>query len=293
MSGKKFISHFSAAILLGVPNMELIRKPDYIKDGQVEYTVTSRKLRYQKKGHIVHLCTTPLPDGAVIEKDGKLVASPELVFLELASKLSMQELIYLGMQLCSHPAGKPHDTLTTVKKLSNFMKKTAWHRGHRKAMRALKYVADGSASVPETLTYMLLSLPRMLGGYGLKGITCNHEIKLNAEGIKLLGQKRCFVDLFFKSEKVIVEYDSYTHHNTPAQQGKDNIRSQVLESQGYKVFHICTIQLYNNESFNNFVKILASALKRRIRKGTDKFTMMHEQLRSLLNSTSAPASAAV
>jgi very-short-patch-repair endonuclease len=215
--------------------------------------------------------------------NGQLIASPELVFLQLAPKLNIHQLILLGLQMCSHPVGRPGQALTTKNRLSLFLSKTSWHRGHRKALRALKYIMDGSASIAESQAYMVLTLPHALGGYGLKGATFNHEIKLKDQARKRLKQNRCFVDIFYKPEKVAVEYDSFAYHNTPEEQGKDAQRSQILSRHGLKVMHMYTIQLYNIESCKDFAFNLAAELKRRIQNRAKKFSKMHTQLRSLLN----------
>ncbi len=149
-----------------------------------------------------------------------MVASPELLFLELASKLSIHRLILLGLQLCSHPPGLPSMAITTKDKLDTFIAKTAGYRGNRKALQTMKYVENGSASIMESLTYMILGLPYTLGGYGLHGAVFNREIRLKGEAKIRLGQDRCFVDLYYKQEKLGVEYESFTYHSSPTEQGK-------------------------------------------------------------------------
>ena len=58
-------------------------------------------------GKNVHSCELALPDGAVMTRNGRAVASPELLFLELACKLSIHRLILLGLQLMFASAGPP------------------------------------------------------------------------------------------------------------------------------------------------------------------------------------------
>jgi very-short-patch-repair endonuclease len=188
----------------------------------------------------------------------------------------------LGLQLCSYPPGKPSEAITTKQKLETFLAKTSGHRGHEKAMRAVKYIEDGSASVMESMVYMILTLPYTLGGYGLDGAIFNHEIKLKAEAAKRLGLKRCFTDLYYKSVKVAVEYESFVFHNSPSEQGKDIMRSAILDRQGIEVMHLRTIQLYDKEACKDFVFNLASRLGKRIQIRAKKFDEMHALLRTLL-----------
>ncbi|HZK02641.1 MAG TPA: hypothetical protein VFC96_07250 [Anaerovoracaceae bacterium] len=220
--------------------------------------------------------------GAIIKAGGENVASPELVFLQLASKLDIHRLILLGMQLCSYPPGEPYLAITTKQKLKIFTKKTRGYCGRRKASRALKYIENGSASIMESLAYMILSLPIALGGYGLKGITLNHEIKLSGEGVNRLGQNRCFIDLYYRSEKIAVEYESYAFHGSPYEQGRDMIRATILGRQGISVMTLSTIQLYDRDACKDFALNLASRLEKRVQIRSKKFNQMHDSIRALL-----------
>lgn len=215
-------------------------------------------------------------------KDGRMIASPELLFLKFAEKLSIHRLILLGLQLCSHQYRPLSAPITTKKKLEGFLLKIRRHKGQRKAKQALKYVQDGSASIMESLTYMILGLPHALGGYGLHGAVFNHEIKLKGEARLNLRQDCCFVDLYYKKEKVGVEYQSAAHHSSPAEQGKDAKRAVVLERKGISVMFLNTIQLYERTACRDFAYTLATRLGRRIQIRTEKFDEMHTLLRELL-----------
>lgn len=279
---KEYLSHFSAAKEWQIPCIEDILGPLIEVTDLADITVSGQDERFRRNGKLVHSCALDLPSRAVTIHDGRPVASPELLFLELASKLDIHRLILLGLQLCSHLPGNPSGAITTRQKLTKFLAKVPGHRGHRKALRAVKYVANGSASIMESLTYMILTLPCALGGYGLNEAVFNHGIKLNHEGRVRLGQSRCFTDLYYKQAKLAVEYDSLAHHATPAAQGKDMLRSDILERQGIEVMHLSTIQLYDREACRIFAYNLAARLGKRIRIRTKRFDEMHALLRSLL-----------
>ena len=136
--------------------------------------------------------------------------------------------------------------------------------------------------VSEHKARMILTLPHALGGYGLDGAVFNHEIKLKDQAGKHLGQKRCFTDLYYKSAKLAVEYESFAFHNSPSEQGKDAMRSAILDRQGVEVMHLSTIQLYNKDACINFAFNLASRLGKRIQIRAKKFYEMHLLLRALL-----------
>jgi hypothetical protein len=279
---KEYLSYYSAATLWNIPYIEAVLGFEIAETDPVDLTVSDRNTRPKKSGQTAHSCELALPIGSVVSKSGKMVASPELMFLELANKLSIHRLILLGLQLCSHPPGNPSAAITTKQKLKAFIAKTSGHHGHLKALRAIKYIENGSASIMESMAYMILTLPHALGGYALDGAIFNHEIKLKDEAGKRLGQKRCFTDLYYKSAKLAIEYDSFAFHNNPLEQGKDLLRSAALERQGVEVMHLSTIQLYGKDACMDFAFNLASRLGKRIQIRAKRFNDMHTLLRALL-----------
>lgn len=279
---KEYLSHFSAAEKWDIPYIEAVLGFKIAETDPAHITVSEQNARFRNNGKKVHSCELVLPAGAVITRNGRTVASPELLFLELACKLSIHRLILLGLQLCSHPPGFPSEAITTKQKLKTFLVKAQGHRGHRKAVRAVKYVENGSASIMESLAYMILALPHALGGYGLNGAVFNHEIKLKSEARIRLGQSHCFTDLYYKQAKLAVEYESFAYHNNPSEQGKDVMRSAILERQGVDVMHLSTIQLYNRDACRDFAYNLATRLGKRMQIRTKRFNEMHALVRELL-----------
>ncbi|NLB40986.1 MAG: hypothetical protein GX815_01750 [Clostridiales bacterium] len=280
---KEYLSYFSAAAMWNIPYIETVLDTKLAEADLIDITVTQRNARSQRKGYNIFLSELALPASAVVSKNGQMVASPELVFLQFASKLHIHRLILLGLQLCSYSPGKPSEAITTKHKLKSFLMKTSsGHRGHIIASRAVKYLEDGSASIMESIVYMILTLPHAMGGYGLGDVVFNYEIKLSDDAGKRLGQKRCFLDMYYKSVKLAIEYDSFAFHNTPLMQGKDSMRSASLERQGIDIMHMSTIQLYDKGACMDFAFNLASRLGKRIQIRTKKFNDMHEHLRSLL-----------
>lgn len=285
---KKYISHFSAAYKWDIPFVEHAIGAEHVRNNQdnkiIHVTVPDRRGVYRKKGYHIHLCKTPLPKNAVIQREGELIASPELVFLQLANSLSIHRLILLGILLCSCPPGKTSEAISSKKKLNTFLRNTVGHHGHVKAEYALKHIEDGAASLVESIMFMILTLPHTLGGYGLNGASFNCKFSLDADMSRKMRQKNCFVDFYYAKQKLAIEYDSFEHHNNPASQGKDFMRTTALERQGVKVLRLSTIQLYDKESCEEFVFKLARNLGKRIRIRSTKFRNENEQIRALLPS---------
>ena len=278
-----YISHLSAAFLWNIPYIEEVLD-EYAgsETRPEEVTFSNLSSMYTKKGRVTHLCKLALPAGAIVSRNGQRIASPELMFLELAHKMDIHRLILLGLQLCSHPPGEPSKAIITKQKLKNFLAKTPGHRGHSKAVRAVKYIENSSASIMESIVFMILTLPHILGGYKIDGAVFNHEFVLNEESRKTYGRNRCFTDLYYKAERVAVEYDSFTYHSRPIEQGIDAIRSVMLKRQGVEVMHLSTIQLYNKVACRDFALQLAARIGKRVHIRTNKFNEMHEHLRKLL-----------
>ena len=286
VSMKEFISHFTAACHWNIPCIEnIIDQKDINRihnDHFDEITITNRNKLYRKEKQIKHVCELPLPRGAVVYDNGKYIASPELVFLELATSLDFHRLVLLGLQMCSHTPDNNSKSITTKRKISNLLAKTKGHNGHFNAEHALRYVENDSASIMESIAFMILSLPNNYGGFGLNGILLNYEIQLKEKERKYFRQKRCFVDFYYKNERIAVEYDSFTHHNTAHAQGKDHIRKSVLENQGIEVLTLSTIQLFDESACTEFAQNLAKALGKRIRIRAVKFYSANKKLRGLL-----------
>lgn len=276
------MSRFPAAIIWNVPCIETVIGNDITRVDAADYTVTNHNARFRIDSKKVHSTEAALPPGAVTTREGRMVASPELLFLELASKLNIHRLILLGLQLCSHPPGLPSAAITSKKSLDTFIAKTTGYRGYQKALQAMKYVRNGSASIMESLAYMILELPHAMGGYGLNGAVFNHEIRLKGEARLRLGQDRCFVDLYYKQAKLGVEYESFAYHSSPTEQGKDAMRSAVLRRKGVEMMHLKTIQLYDRDACRDFAINLAARLGKRIQIRSKKFDEMHSLLRKLL-----------
>lgn len=278
----KYFSHFTAAQMWDIPYIDDVLGFKLSEYDLEDITVNNNNVRFRCKGKLVHSCGLNLPVDAILERNGKMVASPELLFIELANQLSIHRLILLGLQLCSFPPGEPYKAITTKQKLHQFLTKTHGHRGHCRALRAVKYIEDGSASIMESLVYMFLTLPHALGGYGLGDAVFNYEIRLKGRLPPHIKQRSCFADLYYKQAKIAVEYESFAYHSRPQEQGRDAIRSTILNRQGIKVLHLNTIQLYDTYACNYFAHTLATRLRKRIYIRSNDFQKMHDRMRELL-----------
>jgi hypothetical protein len=282
---KPFISHISAAIYWKIPYLHTVlgyQNPEELVEAvdKTQMTFADRDERSQACLCEAHVLSKPLPRGAIITQDETRIAAPELVFLQLAQQLGFHRAVLLGLQLCSTllDGSKP---ITTADRICSFLERTSGHRGHQLASQAARYITDNSASIMESLLYMLITLPNKWGGCGLSGATLNHEIALSGSDTALLGNK-VIADMYFEEAKLVVEYDSATHHANVGNWAKDTQRLTAIESMGYKTLSITTAQLYNEKAFKDSALVIAAHLRQRIRIRTTCFKEQHSLIRSLL-----------
>ena len=73
--------------------------------GKLDIVVSDRGRLHQTEDARVHLCTAELPSGSFVPDVamgiGFHVSSPELVFLQMAEEVELDQLIYVGFALCS------------------------------------------------------------------------------------------------------------------------------------------------------------------------------------------------
>lgn len=226
-----------------------------------------------------HAWQTPLPPNAFYRARGIYVSSPEFVFLQMAALLPIEQLIALGCELCGQYAMLPKGThhawsidgmptranpLTSTSKLAAFLEKAGKANGKAKARRALKYVIDGSRSPMETMTYLLLCLPVMLGGYGLPKPEMNATIALNDEARTIARRRHCEGDLCWPDAKLDVEYHGEVHVGAP-QMKSDVGRELGIEHMGWRVLTVTSPQVLDASQFETVAKEAATRLRKRLR----------------------------
>lgn len=189
------LSHFSALEYWNISVLNSIFAENIAKLETPAYLVLNPKDRFFNSEGRTYLCTKKLPPDALDDRHGAV--SPYLMFVQLANELDMIELILLGCLLCSRPIATQNYTYIDIKKLQAFVEAAAFIPGRKKALRALRYVKEGAASVMEVFVHLFIGLPNHLGGLGLSGGIFNYKIKLNHDGKIALNQENCFIDLCF------------------------------------------------------------------------------------------------
>lgn len=221
------------------------------------------------------------------------VASPELCLVQMCATRTFVEALEIGMELCGTYALRPEgieDSAVrsyTLINAATFAKHVnAWKdlHGLAAARRAARYLLNGSASPMETKLYLLLCLPQKYGGYNLGKPEFNVDVEVPQQMRKSLKQKVVRPDLFWRNEKVVVEYDG-AYHDDKRQAARDALRKSVFESMGYTVYTFKRWHVYDNAVFAEMVESMASKLGKRIRPLTKKQALARSSLRGQLLST--------
>ena len=221
--------------------------------------------------------------------DRAYTVSPEMLFVQMATRMPLIDLILLGMELCGTYAPCPFSNrfderppITSVSRLASFCERASGMRGAATAAKALRWVVDGSNSPAETALVLYLCLPIRLGGYGFTFPDMNPETPLGKRASKMLDHPTMRCDLHWVDERVVIEYDSDQEHLSSQSASRDAVRRNVL---GYKDVTVITVRkpmIATPKAFDGVVRQLARALKRRLRTRDMEFTVARSNLRTKL-----------
>ena len=204
------------------------------------------------------------------------VASPELLFVQVAATVSLTDAILFGYYLCGdyRSADVRKETgnqpLTSANKIAAYLEALPQMKGTRNAARALRYVIDNSNSPQESRLTIILILPNHLGGYGLLAPALNQPIP----GTTKIG------DLCWLEHGLVLEYDSAKNHGEGARRVADSVRRTKIELQDFRVVSVEPQQTHSLEYLDELAALVARHLGQRQRIRTERFA---EKQRALHN----------
>lgn len=244
--------------------------------------------RVRSGNPVCHVWGTGFPVGSFVKvREGVFMSLPERSFVEMATELSLVELVRYGYLLCSRYAYDDSDQgfrkrspLTSARALKRFVEKSRGSAGANAALRALRFVADSSASPMETSLAMALCLSRMIGGYGLGLPELNPRIEVRAKGLVQRDHFEC--DLYWRRRRVAVEYDSEAHHSGSAAEARDSARRSALLSQGITVVSITPDQFFDARQFDEAARAVAKLIGKRLPANEAAWMMRRYRLRKEL-----------
>ena len=264
--------------------------------------VADRAKGTRTKRLVTHVFGQSVPYGAFLDLGhGVCVCTPQFSFLQIAAKCDLVETVCLGMELCGtysrwsldsdgaygtqHMAfgqgrGCAFDLPPALRanRIPAFVKRLSAFRGSKRAQSAAKWVVDNSASPMETAVYLLLCLPKRLGGYGLPKPVLNPKLTINnPDGVKVR-----YPDMFWSGANVDVEYNSDAEHSGEWARYRDSKREVELTVANVKVLPLTRAQLMNTEEFDAFAQGLRRLLGVQARGYDLRWAFKRDELRRRL-----------
>jgi len=225
----------------------------------------------------------------------------------LAEEYPLARLIELGIELCGSYAlpentaiyekqGEKQDKrqsdlvqtlynlphLTTKKKLETFAARMKGWDGHRQVIKALRYIADDSASPMETILCVLLTLPYKYGGYGLPMPELNGRIYPGKGAKQFSGRSFYRGDLLWRKAGIVAEYNSDLEHTGPERIARDAIRQSDLNLCGIYEVPVTKEQIKREDLFDKVARQIAARIGKQLRYKDPGFSEARKELRSVL-----------
>lgn len=206
----------------------------------------------------------PLDEGA----PAIYVVAPELLFVQAASRLTLERTVLLGWELCGRygkvmkgdvreelvaQGFEKRDPLTRVERLQGFLGSMPnGLYGSKRAREALTYVRDGARSPMEAAVAFLLCAPPELGGFGLPAPLVNHSVPLSPRAAALTLEASLELDLYWEDPPLDVEVYGHAWHGgskSKKQAARDAVRNNELERQKIPRIHLAGEELTNWRRF--------------------------------------------
>lgn len=239
-----------------------------------------------------------MPRGSIMRvTEHAWCVSPELAFVQEAARSSDRIcLMLLGWELCGtycteltgREAAYDLPPLTSTRRIREFAQRNAGLRGSKKALAALRFVADGSASPRETMLALALGLPLKDGGHALGMPAMNHQVKATDRAHIISGRSSFRCDLCWPDALLDVEYQSREVHANEGSRIDDSRRANALASMGWTVVAITNDELDSVSTLAEIAKTLRKHLHLRYRPSFDDHYARHLHLRRALGLPTHP-----
>lgn len=131
-------------------------------------------------------------------------------------------------------------------------------------------------------TYYVPLPKRTMGGYGLPFPKLNFPIEPTSAVRKAAHKQRYVLDLYWPKRKIDVEYDSDSYHASSEGIASDAQRRNALQLMGVTVITVTRGQLYNAASFDRTARIIATSIRVRLPKTSQRWISQNQMLRYVL-----------
>lgn len=217
---------------------------------------------------VSHLLVTP--DGAYpalrVER-GVFCSAPAFVFLQMASLLDDEALLFLGMELCGRYGIDAkgdvffRQQICSPEQLGLFAAEMRRVRGRPQALAVAPHVIGNSASPMETALTLILSRPISSGGFGLPAPELNKDIPVTGRARDLWDDDFIAPDLLWEEARLAIEYDSDLHHSSGHRRARDASRRDVLTELGYRVVSVTAEHMRTPRSLDRIAGLVAHELR--------------------------------
>lgn len=207
-----FASHVSAARVYGIP------VPTYAEE---HVSVFDEDDRRRRKGMVCHIAS---PQARVLTVKGLRVSAPAQTFIELASMLTLVDLVVVGDYIVGQEWYTPAQLVAVCERSAD--------QHAAVALGAARYVRDGVDSPMESRLRMLIVLA------GLPEPEVN--LKLRDE----YGDVVRRFDLSYPDVRLLVEYDGRQHAEDPEQYDSDIYRREDLDRWGWRLVVVTSKGIY-------------------------------------------------
>ena len=156
------------------------------------------------------------------------------------------------------------DALVLDGDLDRFCLDVCGMRYGNRFMAVSHLVPLAAASPFEVEAYLLLGLPRALGGEGFCGIELNVKVMLSTSARAIVGKTRVYIDLLLSSpdgrRQVAIECQGKASHGRAGNGLRDADRMTALQAMGYDVLLLTHGQISDEDRFRAIVKAVCRML---------------------------------
>ena len=199
----------------------------FTQDRPLELAVFDSGHRVNRKKSRVRRISRSLPADSLVRVNPYLYfVCPELVVLQMASRLTPIRLAQLAMELCGSYSLSPDPELreaahfqlpavTTIARIRHYSRIVRVWGGTKTLRQALDLAAEGSASPGETALALAMSLPAELGGYGFPKPSLNALLATPEDEVGRIGGGDYYLDALWQTAFVDLEFESTGFHLDP------------------------------------------------------------------------------
>lgn len=251
--------------------------------------VNTQGKRLRSSDVIAHSCSVKMPPHSfcTLDTDGYL-ASPELALVQHAPTVGFYQLLLDAYALCGTYVIDPEDTrgfadrepITSTQRLSAFVRAGHDLQGAYILSRALRYLANGSASPQESILTLLLCLPRAQGGYGLPLPLLNARVDVPPRLRPLVEKDWYMPDLYWPTHRVAAEYNSMAFHTGAQNIANDSKRTKDFGTLGIRLITVTWDEVRDSALTDRVARHIAKLMGRRLRAGTRAHKLASRELRA-------------